>query len=130
VGDRYPLSPVTGDCPSFYRPRRELFTCMLHYFPTCEGVASNATELTAVLPNPAPVEASWRILCSYRSSFDGGGVVVGCLAAARGPVRGCRQRGVLTRHSGGRGDALSPCTPTASGIRRATPGGPRGPPRS
>jgi hypothetical protein len=81
----------SGDCPSFYRPRREQFTCVPHYFPTCGGVVSSATELTAVLANPAPVEASWRILCSYRSSFEGGGVAVGCSAAARGPVRGCRR---------------------------------------
>jgi hypothetical protein len=54
-------------------------------------------ELTAVLANPAPVEASWRVLCSYRSGFEGGGVVVGhpATAASRfegdvngGPVRG------------------------------------------
>jgi hypothetical protein len=58
---------------------------------------SSAMELTAVLVNPAPVEASWRVLCSYRSGFEGGGVVVGRPAAAvgrfegvvnRGPVRG------------------------------------------
>jgi hypothetical protein len=55
-----------------------------HYFPMCGGVASGATELTAVLANPAPVGASWRILCSYRSSFEGGAVVVGCPAAAAG----------------------------------------------
>jgi hypothetical protein len=110
-----------GDFPSFYRPRREQFTHVPHYFPTCGGVASSATELTAVLANPAPVEASWRVLCSYRSSFEGGGVVVGCPAAARGPVRGCRQRGVRTQHSGGRGDVLSPCTPTASGMSSQCP---------
>jgi hypothetical protein len=80
---------------------------MPHYSPTCGGVASSATELTAVLANPAPVGVSWRILCSYRSSFEGGGVVVDCPAAARGPVRGCRQRGVRTRHSGGHGDVNS-----------------------
>jgi hypothetical protein len=47
-----------------------------HYFPTCGGVEISATELMAVLANPAPVEASWRVLCSYRSGFEGGGVVV------------------------------------------------------
>jgi hypothetical protein len=94
VGDRYPLSRVLrlGDCPSFYRPRREQFTCVPHYFPTCGDVASSATELTAVLVNPAPVGASWRVMCSYRSSFEGGGVVVGRPAAVRGPIRECRQR--------------------------------------
>jgi hypothetical protein len=110
-----------GDCPSFYRPRREQFTCVPHYFPTCGGVTSSATELTTVLANPAPVGASWCILCSYRSSFEGGGVVVGRPAAARGPVRGCRQRGVRTRHSGGHGDVPSSCIPTASGISSQCP---------
>jgi hypothetical protein len=110
-----------GDRPSFYRPRREHFTCVPHYFPTCGGVASSAMELTVVLANPAPVGASWRVLCSYRSSFEGGGVVVGCPAAARGPVRGCRQRGVRTRYSGGHGDVPSPRTPTASGMSSHCP---------
>jgi hypothetical protein len=59
-----------------------------HYFPTCGGVASSATELTAVLANPAPVEASWRVLCLYRSGFKGGGVMVGRPAAAAGRFEG------------------------------------------
>jgi hypothetical protein len=50
---------------------------MPHYFPTCGGMASSAMEPTAVLPNPAPVEASWCVLCPYRSGFEGGGVAVG-----------------------------------------------------
>jgi hypothetical protein len=45
-------------------------------------------ELTAVLANPAPVEASWRVLCSYRSGFEGGDVVVGRPAAAAGRFKG------------------------------------------
>jgi hypothetical protein len=72
-----PVSPRLGDSPSFYRPRREQFTCMPHYFPTCGGMASSAMELTAVLANPAPVEVSWCVLCSYRSGFEGGSVAVG-----------------------------------------------------
>jgi hypothetical protein len=40
-------------------------------------MASSATELTAVLANPALVKALWCILCLYRSSFEGGGVAVG-----------------------------------------------------
>jgi hypothetical protein len=64
-----------------------------HYSPTCGGVASSATELTAVLANPAPVGASWRVLCSYRSSLEGGGVVVGCPAAAEGRFEGAVNRG-------------------------------------
>jgi hypothetical protein len=55
-----------------------------HYSPMCEGVESSATELTAVLAKPAPVDASWGILYPYRSGFEGGGVVVGRPAAAVG----------------------------------------------
>jgi hypothetical protein len=73
---RRPVSLRLGDYPSFYRPRREQFTCMSHCFATCAGMASSAVELTVVLANPAPVEASWRVLCSYRSGFEGGGVAV------------------------------------------------------
>jgi hypothetical protein len=60
-------------------------------------MASSAMELTAVLPNPAPVDASWGALYPYGSGFEGGGVVVGrpVTAAGRfegfvngGPVRG------------------------------------------
>jgi hypothetical protein len=63
------------------------------YSPTCGGVASSATELTAVLVNLAPVGASWRVLCPYMSDFEGSGVEVGRPTAARGPTGGCRQRG-------------------------------------
>jgi hypothetical protein len=72
-----PVPPRLGGCPPFYRLRREQFTGMPHYFSMCGGMASSAVELTAVLANPAPVEASWCVLCSYRSSFEGGGVAVG-----------------------------------------------------
>jgi hypothetical protein len=61
---------------------------MPHYFPTCGGMASSAAELTAILVNPAPVEASWCILCSYRSGFEGGGIAVGRPAAAVGRIEG------------------------------------------
>jgi hypothetical protein len=65
----------------------------------CGGVASSATELTAVLANPAPVGASWRVLCLYKSSFDSGGVVAGCPTAAvgqfEGTVNGGSVRGVV-----------------------------------
>jgi hypothetical protein len=76
VDVRRPVSPWLGDCPSFYRPRREQFTCMLHYFPTCGGMASSVAELTAVLANPAPVEASRCVPCSFRSGFEGGDIAV------------------------------------------------------
>jgi hypothetical protein len=70
------VSPRLGGCPSFYRPRREQFTCIPHYFSTCRGMANSTAELTAVLANPAPVEASWCVLCSRGSGFEGGGVAV------------------------------------------------------
>jgi hypothetical protein len=89
IAVRRPVSLQLGDCPSFYRPRREQFTCVPHNFPTCGGMASSATELTTVLANPAPVGVSWRVLCPYRSGFEGGGVVVGRPAAVRGLIRGC-----------------------------------------
>jgi hypothetical protein len=50
---------------------------MPHYFSTCRGMANSAAELMTVLANPAPVEASWCVLCSYRSGLEGGGVAVG-----------------------------------------------------
>jgi hypothetical protein len=80
--------PRLGDCPSFHRPRRGQFTGVPLCSPTCEGMASSATELTTILANLAPVEASWRVLCLCRSDFEGSGVEVGCPAAARGPARG------------------------------------------
>jgi hypothetical protein len=54
---RRPRPLRLGDCPSFYKPRREQFTCVPHYSPTCGGVASSATELTTVLAN---LVKSWR----------------------------------------------------------------------
>jgi hypothetical protein len=96
------------------------------YFPTCGGMASSATELTVVLENTALVEAAWRVLCLYRSGFEGDGVVVGRPAAAAGrfegavnggPVRGtvavvatscprARQQHRGCRHSARRGAAV------------------------
>jgi hypothetical protein len=52
IAVRRSVSPRLGDYPFFYRPRREQFTCMPHYFPMCGGMASSAMELTAVLANP------------------------------------------------------------------------------
>jgi hypothetical protein len=59
---------------------------MPHYFHTCGGMANNVVELTAVLANLAPFAASWRVLCSNRSGFEGRGVVVdrGGFEQARG----------------------------------------------
>jgi hypothetical protein len=56
-------------------------------------MACSATELTTVLANLAPVEASWRVMCPYKGGFEGGGVEVAYPATARGPARGCRRRG-------------------------------------
>jgi hypothetical protein len=53
---------------------------------------SSATELTAVLARPVLVQErlrGWR-----RSGWSSG--------RRRGPIRGCRQWGARTRHSGGR----------------------------
>jgi hypothetical protein len=81
-------------------------------------VASSATELTTVLTNLAPVGASWHVVCSYRSGFEGGGVAIGCPAVARRPWAGSSvpSTGVRTRHSDRHGDVLSPCAPTALGM--------------
>jgi hypothetical protein len=94
---------------------------MPHYSPTCGGVASSAKELTAILTNLAPVGASWRVLCSYRSSFEGGGVVVDCPAAAAGRFEGAVLREARTRHSGDHGGVPYPCGPTASGMSSQCP---------
>jgi hypothetical protein len=69
--------PAAGGLPSFYGPRREQFTCMSHYSPTCTSMENSAAELTAVLANLAPVEASGCVLCLHRSGFEGGGVAIG-----------------------------------------------------
>jgi hypothetical protein len=111
------MSLRLGDCPSFYRPRREQFTGVSHYSPTCGGMASSATELTTVLANLTLVGVSWRVLCPYRSDFEGSGVEVGHLwAGSRVPSTGVRMR-----YSGGHGDVLSPCAPIASGMSSQNP---------
>jgi hypothetical protein len=79
-----------GDCTSFYRPRRGQFTGVPHYSPTCEGMACSAVELTTVPANLAPVGVSWRVLCPYKSGFEGGGVEVARPPAARVLTRRCR----------------------------------------
>jgi hypothetical protein len=97
VGDRCPSSrvPAAGGLPLLFRPRREQSTCVPHYFPTCGGVASSVTELTAVLVNPPPAGVSWCVLCSYRSDLEGGGVVVGCLTAVVGRFEGAVDGGPI-----------------------------------
>jgi hypothetical protein len=81
------LSPLRlGDCPPFIGQGEGNLQVCHTIFPTCRGMASSAVELTTVLANLAPVEASWRVLCSYRSDFEGSSVEVGRPAAARGPT--------------------------------------------
>jgi hypothetical protein len=110
-----PVSPRLGDCLSFYRPRREQFTCVPHYFPTCGGMVSSATELTG--ESCSCGVAARTILVPER--FRGWRRSGWSSGRRRGPIRGCRRRGARTRHSGSRGDVLSPCTPTASGCRHS-----------
>jgi hypothetical protein len=107
IAVRRPVPRGWGGLPSFYRPRRGRFIGVPHYFPTCGGMASSTVELTAVLAVPAPVEASWRVLCSHRSGFEGRSVAVGRPAAVvgrfegvvdGGPVRGT-VAGVTTSRS-------------------------------
>jgi hypothetical protein len=114
-----PLRP--GDCPSFYRPRREQFTGVPHYFPTCGGMACSATELDdhpgescscwAVVASPVPVQE--RLRGWWRR---------GCLSGRR-PRASSRvpSTGGRTRHSSRRGDVLSSCAFTVSGMALQCP---------
>jgi hypothetical protein len=83
-------------------------------------MASSATELTTVLANLAPVGASWRVLGPYKSGFEGGGVEVGCPAAARGPVRGCHQRGSVRGTVAGMVTSRPRALQLRRGCRRST----------
>jgi hypothetical protein len=91
VGDRCPSSRVPcgwGTAPPFIGQGGSSLHACHTILLTCGSMASSATELTAVLANPAPVEASWRVLCLYRIGFEGGGILVGCLAAVVGRFEG------------------------------------------
>jgi hypothetical protein len=66
--------------------RATLFSYVWRHGKQFYGVDSHLGE-------SRPVVASWRVLCPNRSGFEGGGVEVGCSAAAYELVRGCRQRG-------------------------------------
>jgi hypothetical protein len=124
VCDRYPSSRLRplrlGDRPSFYRPRRVRVTGVPHYSSTCGGMASSAIELTTVLANFVPVVASWPVLCSYRSGFEGGGVEVGCPAVVRGPVRGARPRGPIRGTVAGTATSCPRVPQQRRGCRRST----------
>jgi hypothetical protein len=61
---------------------------MPHYSPTCTSMSNSAAEPTSVLANPAPIEVSWCVLCSYGSGFEGCGAVVGRPAAVVGQFEG------------------------------------------
>jgi hypothetical protein len=106
-----------GDHPSFYRPRREQFTGVPHYSPTCGGMANSATELTTVLANLGVVARPLLVKERLRGWW-----CRGCLSGRR-PRAGSRglSTGVRTRHSGRHGDVLSPCAPTASGMSSQYP---------
>jgi hypothetical protein len=56
--------------------------------PTCRGMASSVAELTSVLANLAPVEASWRVQCPYWSDFEGSGAEVGVRPPSPGRLEG------------------------------------------
>jgi hypothetical protein len=84
-----------GDCPPFIGQGEGNLQACCTILPTCRGMASSAAELTTVLVNLAPVEASWRVLCSYRSNFEGSSVEVGRPAAACRPTRGWSQREIV-----------------------------------
>jgi hypothetical protein len=73
-----------------------------------------------VLANLAPIGASWRVLCPYRSDFEGSGVEVGCPAAARGPARGCRQRGFVRGTAAGVATSCPRALQQRRGCRRST----------
>jgi hypothetical protein len=109
-----------GDCPSFYRPRREQFTGVPHYSPQsysygvhCRRVdrPRESCSCWGVVAGPVPVQERlrgwWRRGCSAGRCPR---------AVSRVPLTGGR-----TKHSGGRGDVLSPCALTASGMSMQCP---------
>jgi hypothetical protein len=94
--------------------RATLFSYVWRRGEQCHGADGRLGESCSsrgVVARPVLVQErlrGWR-----RSSWSSG--------RRRGPVRGCRQRGIRTRQSGGRGDVLSPCTPIASGMSSQCP---------
>jgi hypothetical protein len=63
---------------------------MPHYFSTCGVMANRAAELTAVLANPAPVEASWCVPAIVQERLRGRWCSGWLTGRRGGPVRGCR----------------------------------------
>jgi hypothetical protein len=83
MGDHCPSSPipVAGGLPLLLQAkegtiymRAALFPYVWRHGEQCHGVDGRPGE-------SSPVGASWCVLCSYRSGLEGGGVVVGRLAA-------------------------------------------------
>jgi hypothetical protein len=118
VGDRCPSSRVPcgrGTTPPFIGQggavymRAALFSYVWRRSEQCHGVDGRPGESCSSRGTVACLVFIQERLRGWRRS----GWSSGC---RRGPVRGCRQRGVRTRHSGGRGDVLSLCTPTTSGM--------------
>jgi hypothetical protein len=58
-----------------------LFPYVWRHGEQCHGVDDRPSE-------SSPAGASWCVLCSYRSDLEGGGVVVGRLAAVVGRFEG------------------------------------------
>jgi hypothetical protein len=110
-----------GDYPAFFRPRREQFTGVSRYSPTCEGMACSAMELMTVpgescscwgvVASPVPVQERLR------------GWLRGDCSSGRRPRADSRVllTGGRTGHSSGRGDVPSPCALTTSGMSLQCP---------
>jgi hypothetical protein len=78
-----------GNWPSFYRPRRRQLTSAPHYFVYVwrHGVQRRGVDDRP--GEPCFWRGVWRVLCTSRSGFEGGGVEVSCSATARVRTRGC-----------------------------------------
>jgi hypothetical protein len=61
--------------------RAALFPYVWRHGEQCHGVDGRPGE-------SSPAEASWCVLCSYRSGLEGGGIVVGRLVAVVGRFEG------------------------------------------
>jgi hypothetical protein len=68
--------------------RAALFPYVWRLGEQCHGADGRPGE-------SSPAWASWCVLCSYRSSFEGGGIVVGRLATAAGRFQGVVNGGAI-----------------------------------
>jgi hypothetical protein len=118
---RHPVSSTAGGLPLLLKAmegavymRAALFSYVWRCGEQCHGADGRPGESCSsrgVVARPVLVQErlrGWR-----RSGWSSD--------RHRGPDRGCRQRGARTRHSGDRGDVLSPRTPTASGMSSQCP---------